>query len=70
MEQWEPCIQISQKKKVKRRKEMGEDSECEDERIDKRERERERKKNSILFKIDRNWTIGFRRSKRQSRSTH
>ena len=35
----------------------------------KENREREKKKkNSLISKIYRNWTIGFRRSKRQSRS--
>ena len=70
MAQCESCIQI--KKKDKKKKGCQKEKKTGGVSV-KEKRERERKKENIFLlfsKIYRNWTIGFRQSKRQSRSTH
>ena len=68
MTQCEPCIQIK-KKRIKSQKERKNEQ---TERVGARKREREKGKMSfsLISEIYRNQTVGFRRSKRQSRSTH
>ena len=82
MVQCEPCVPILKNKKKKRKgikKKKGKEEkksqngrEGRDRRgeSEKRERERKNKIFSLLSKIFGNRTVGFRRSKRQSRFTH
>ena len=74
MEQCEPCIQIKNNinKKRKKKKGLKEGYRWRTERVSgERERKRNKKKFFLLLsKIYGNRTVGFRRSKRQSRSTH
>ena len=65
MAQCESCIQKKKKKnKNKRKIKKGEKA------FSKSEREKKKIFFSLLSNIYGNWTVGFRRSKRQSRSTH
>ena len=79
MAQCEPCIQNLKKKiegkklrikEKKSKKKKGKEGGDGQEGCEKRERERKRKKISFLSKIYGNQIVGFRLSKRQSRSTH
>ena len=70
MDTWRNVSHVSKlKKKDKKKKEGQKEEETENKESERREREK-KKKVPLLSKIYGNQIIGFRRSKRQSRSMH